>query len=174
MVTCRKCSTGARQHLVLEWSNPISRQFPTSGHEPRQVFSSKSTHFPSRKKQHVESPRYILIKNPEMTLHAGESLFDQSGGGKKQQKNDICEKRSHMALWHNPSLLMERKIQKRGDMGNWRTGMWKCSGVLMCKFITASSWQVGGLAGWVLAKVCGCDGHGFHPVSGHACIEIRK
>lgn len=44
-----KGGTGARQHRLLEWSNPISQQFPTRGHEPKQVLSSKTPIFPPKK-----------------------------------------------------------------------------------------------------------------------------
>lgn len=46
-----KGGTGARQHRLLEWSNPISQQFPTRGHEPKQVLSSKTPIFPKKKKK---------------------------------------------------------------------------------------------------------------------------
>lgn len=122
-----KSGTDARRHLVLEWSNPISRHFPTSGREPRQVLSSNSTHSQTKK-------IIIYVKSPRDVLHAvmwaKQSLLIRLW---KKKKKKVPAKRD--LSWHGETC---RTQSVTADWGK----MWKCSPVPMCKFIRPLSWRV--------------------------------
>lgn len=102
-----KSGTDARRHLVLEWSNPISRHFPTSGREPRQVLSSNSTHSQTKK-------IIIYVKSPRDVLHAvmwaKQSLLIRLWKKKRYLQKEISRGMVKL-VGHNPSLLIGERCE---------------------------------------------------------------